>query len=61
VISDVLAEACDQIREYLNDPVFADVYASKRDEIELLLKQMDNARTELDRLPAPAPPPREGG
>ena len=55
MISDVLAEACDQIREYLEDPVFADTYAGKmRDEIERVVGEMDRLRAKLDLPPAHA-------
>ena len=52
MVSDVLAEACDQIRKYLKDPVYADMYVGKmRDEIVHLLEQMDRLRAKLDLPP----------
>jgi hypothetical protein len=56
MISDVLADAVDRIREYLSDPVFASVYTgSLRCEIERVVAEMDRIRAELD-LPPPHGP-----
>jgi hypothetical protein len=61
VISDVLADAVDRIREYLDDPVYATMYAGElRNDIERVVQQMDRLRAELDRPPAPGSPPLQG-
>ena len=55
MISDVLADACHQIREYLEDPAHADTYTGTlRDEIERVVHEMDSLRAKLDRPPAHA-------
>jgi hypothetical protein len=55
MISDVLSEACHQIREYLEDPVYNDMYSGKlRDEIERIVSEMDRLRAKLDQPPAHA-------
>jgi hypothetical protein len=51
MISDVLSEACDQIRAYLDNPVFAGAYSGDRDQIERVLAQMEALRVILDALP----------
>jgi hypothetical protein len=57
MISDVLSDAIDEVRRYLND-----VFSGKlRDEIERVVEQMEKLRAELDRPPAPGSPPSEGG
>jgi hypothetical protein len=54
MISDVLFEAHENIRSYLDDPVFADVYSGElRAEIERVMRTMDALRQRLDQ-----PPPR---
>jgi hypothetical protein len=62
MISDVLSDAVDRIREYLDDPVYATVYSGElRERIERLVQQMDRIRAELDLPPTPGPPPLQGG
>ena len=62
VISDVLADALDRIREYLDDPVYATMYDGElRNDIERVVQQMERLRVELDRPPAPGSAPSEGG
>jgi hypothetical protein len=54
MISDVLFEALDDIRGYLDDPTFAGTYSGVlRAEIERVLAEMEALRQSLDR-----PPPR---
>jgi hypothetical protein len=40
-MSDGLAEKCGQIRECLENPVYAEMYGKMRDEIVNLLEEMD--------------------
>jgi hypothetical protein len=55
MISDVLSEACHQIHEYLEDPVYNNMYSGKlRDEIERVVGEMDRLRAKLDQPPAHA-------
>jgi hypothetical protein len=55
MISDVLSEAHEGVRSYLDDPVFADVYSGElRAEIERVLAEMEALRQRLDQ------PPRRG-
>jgi len=55
MISDVLSEAHESIRSYLDDPVFAGMYPGElRAEIERLLAVMEALRQSLDQ-----PPPRD--
>jgi hypothetical protein len=62
MISDVLSDAYDQIREYLDSPEFDDTYSgSLREEIERLVREMDRIRALLDRPPVPDSPTPEGG
>lgn len=59
MISDVLADACHQIREYLEDPVYYDMYSGKlRDEIERVVGEMDRLRAKLDLPPTHAEQPQ---
>jgi hypothetical protein len=52
MISDVLSEAVDEIRRYLDDPVFANAYRDDiREEIERVLAQMEVLRATLDAPP----------
>jgi hypothetical protein len=54
MISDVLFEALDDIRGYLDDSVFAEMYSGElRAEIERVVAQMEALRERLDQ-----PPPR---
>lgn len=54
MISDVLSDAVDQIREYLTDPVFAEAYSGKvRVKIERVVEKMEELRAELDQHPTP--------
>ena len=62
MISDVLSEAVDQIRAYLDDPIYARVYSGDfREEIEQVVKVMDRMRAKLDQPPPPDAPAPEGG
>ena len=57
MISDTLSDACHQIREYLEDPVYSAMYSGKlRDEIERVVGEMDRLRAKLDLPPAHAEP-----
>lgn len=60
MISDVLAEAVNAIRGYLENPVFARCYqGALRGEILRVVAQMDRVREHLDTPPAhPAPDKR---
>lgn len=52
MISDTLSEAVDDIRRYLDDPVFADVYSGDiRQQIETTVSAMDATRVMLDTPP----------
>jgi hypothetical protein len=49
MVSDALADACEQIRDYLDDPMYAQMYSGKlRDEIERVLAEMEALRIMLD-------------
>ena len=53
MISDVLADATQHIRDYLDDPAFAQTYVGRlRVEIEGVLAEMERLREKLDRPPA---------
>jgi hypothetical protein len=59
MISDVFSEACDQIRQYLENPVYYDMYSGKlRAEIERVVGEMDRLRAKLDRPAAHADQPQ---
>jgi hypothetical protein len=48
-IADTLSDAAREIREYLNEPVYADVYTVEtRERIEKLVVEMDYVRRLLD-------------
>ncbi len=52
MISKVLSDAADKIRDYLNDPAHRDAYiGATRKEIETLLVEMDRLRKKLDTPP----------
>jgi hypothetical protein len=52
----------DPMRRYLDDPVYATMYAGElRSNIERVVQQMDRLRAELDRPPAPRFRPSEDG
>jgi hypothetical protein len=55
MISDVLSEAIEQIRDYLTNPVYAGVYGEPaepfRQRIEKLVAEMDEVREILDTPP----------
>lgn len=52
MISDVLSEAHEYIRSYLDDPVFAETYSGElRAEIERVMAAMGSLRERLDRPP----------
>jgi hypothetical protein len=52
VISSILADAVNKIRDYLNDPAHSGAYiGATRREIEALLDEMDRVRKKLDTLP----------
>jgi hypothetical protein len=54
MISDVLFEALDDIRGYLDDPAFAEMYSGElRAEVERVMREMEALRETLDQ-----PPPR---
>ncbi len=62
MISDVLVEACEQIKQYLDDPVFAGAYSGTvRDEIVRVVDEMDRLRGVLDQPPTAASPRPEQG
>ncbi len=53
MISDVLTDAMNKSKEYLDDPAFAGAYSGKlRDDIQRVLEQMEKLRAELDLPPA---------
>ncbi len=55
MISDVLSEACLQIRSYLDDPVYTQIYSGTlREEIERVMAEMQSLLERLDRLPPQA-------
>ena len=52
MISDTLSEAVEDIRRYLDEPIFADVYqGAVRQQIEELVAAMDATRVLLDTPP----------
>ena len=52
MISDVLADAAHEIREYLDDPTYSQMYAGKlRVEIEQVVAAMEALRETLDQPP----------
>jgi hypothetical protein len=52
MISDALADACRQIRSYLGDPLYAEMYSGNlRNEIERVLAEMEGLRVTLDAPP----------
>ena len=54
MVSDTLSDAVLNIRDYLDDPAFDDVYKDQtRLEIESLCVLMDMIRRKLDTIPAP--------
>jgi hypothetical protein len=56
MISDILADATQQIREFLDDPTYAQIYAGKlRVEIEQVMAAMEALRETLDRPPTRTP------
>jgi hypothetical protein len=62
MISDVLAEACQQIQSYLDDPVFDKIYPRElRSQIERVAAEMDALRATLDRLPPQAEQQQNSG
>jgi hypothetical protein len=61
MISDVLHDAVEQIREYLRDPAFSKTYTgAQRREVERVVADMDKLRGDLDRFPTSGSP-RPGG
>ena len=53
MISDVLSDAVIAIDEYLDNPIFNDIYTGEiRKEIDNLRAMMDATRQRLDTLPA---------
>ena len=55
MISDVLANAYRQSQSYLDDPVYAEVYAGElRAEIKRVMADMQSLQERLDRLPPQA-------
>ena len=52
MITDVLADASQQIREFLNDPAYSQMYAGRlRVEIEQVVAAMEALRETLDQPP----------
>ena len=52
MISDVLSDAVNKIRDYLSDPANRDVYiGATRREIEALVAEMDRVRKKLETPP----------
>ena len=52
MISHVLSEAVREIREYLNEPAYANTYQGEvREEIEAVVAAMDAVRAKLDAPP----------
>lgn len=61
MISDVLADATDEIRSYLDDPAFRGVYVGEaRAKVEAALVAMAAARELLDTPPARGDAPLQG-
>ena len=61
MISDVLADAHEQIRQYLDDPEWDDVYQGElREEIERVAGEIDRLRVKLDRITPLRPSPETG-
>jgi hypothetical protein len=53
MISDVLSEAHQNIRNYLDDPIFAEAYSGElRAEIERVMDAIEALREKLDQPPA---------
>jgi hypothetical protein len=53
MVSDALADACERIRGYLDDPIYAEMYSGKlRQEIKRVLGEMEALRVVLDAPPA---------
>jgi hypothetical protein len=58
MISDVLSDMYDQIRAYLDDPLWDDVYSGTlRAEIERVLGEIDRLRAKIDSIRPDAPSP----
>jgi hypothetical protein len=57
MVSDALNDACERIRGYLDDPIYAEMYSSKlREEIRRVLAEMEGLCVILDAPPAMGPP-----
>jgi len=57
MVSDALADACERIRGYLDDPIYAEMYSGKlREEILRVLAEMEGLCIVLDAPPPMGPP-----
>jgi hypothetical protein len=57
MISDVLSDAAEQIREYLRDPAFSKTYSGPlQHQVERVVEEMDKLRANLDRFPTSGSP-----
>jgi hypothetical protein len=57
MISDILSDATQHIREFLDDPTYSRMYAGKlRVEIEQVVAAMESLRETLDQPPTRPPP-----